>query len=389
MRGRDLLDAMEYIDDALVDEATQPVKMLADEATQSVKMLADEATQPVETLQNETQPDETLPGEAALPDEMLTSSHGSSRRLRFFYTAAGLLAAAGLSALAVHTYRHSGHTAAGVQEQPSSEIAAGNVPGQEPAAAADGNAEADTATGAAADESASADTASGAAADESTSADTASGAAADESTEADTASGAAADESAEADTASGTAADESTSADTASGAAADESTEADTADENTKQQAKATQEYTVIHGYPQDETGTAYVAVDYALPEKGTFFCTILLENAIGFYDGTDNTASRENGLPYAYAVCINVFGDAVRDDGAASGENYMLLSLSEDGRDKLKTEYRRLLELGYHVSLAENDDSVILTGTLTKEEIDSFKPLPEYGYIFQFENEE
>ena len=333
MRGRDLLDAMEYIDDALVDEATQPVKMLADEATQSVKMLADEATQPVETLQNETQPDETLPGEAALPDEMLTSSHGSSRRLRFFYTAAGLLAAAGLSALAVHTYRHSGHTAAGVQEQPSSEIAAGNVPGQEPAAAADGNAEADTA--------------------------------------------------------SGTAADESTSADTASGAAADESTEADTADENTKQQAKATQEYTVIHGYPQDETGTAYVAVDYALPEKGTFFCTILLENAIGFYDGTDNTASRENGLPYAYAVCINVFGDAVRDDGAASGENYMLLSLSEDGRDKLKTEYRRLLELGYHVSLAENDDSVILTGTLTKEEIDSFKPLPEYGYIFQFENEE
>ena len=369
MRGRDLLDAMEYIDDALVDEATQPVKMLADEATQSVKMLADEATQPVETLQNETQPDETLPGEAALPDEMLTSSHGSSRRLRFFYTAAGLLAAAGLSALAVHTYRLSGHTAARTQGQPtseSSEIAAGNVPGQEPAAAADEIAESDTATGAAADESAGTDTASGAAADESAESDTATGAAADESTEADMADNAAADESTDA------------------GIAEDAA-----ADENAKQQAKAAQEYTVIHGYPQDETGTAYVAVDYALPEKGTFFCTILLENAIGFYDGTYNTASRESGLPYAYAVRINVFGDAVGDGGDASGENYMLLSLSEDGRGKLRAEYQRLLELGYHVSLTENDDSVILTGTLTKEEIDSFRPLPDYGYIFQFENEE
>ena len=337
MRGRDLLDAMEYINDALIDEAALPDEMLVDEATQ-----------PGETLQNETPVDEALPDGGSM-------RRGSSRRLRFFYTAAGLLAAAGLSALAVHTYRLSGHTAAGAQGQPtseSSEIAARNVPGQEPAAAVDGNAGTDTASGAAADESAGADTATGAAADESAESDTATGAAADESTEAGIAEGAA-------------------------------------ADGNAKQQAKAAQEYTVIHGYPQDETGTAYVAVDYALPEKGTFFCTILLENAIGFYDGTDNTASRENGLPYAYAVCINVFGDAVRDDGAASGENYMLLSLSEDGRDKLKTEYRRLLELGYHVSLAENDDSVILTGTLTKEEIDSFKPLPEYGYIFQFENEE
>ena len=248
----------------------------------------------------------------------------------------------------------SGHTAAGAQGQPSSEsseIAAGNVPGQEPAAAADESAEADTA----------------------------SGAAADESTEADTATGAAADESAEADTASG-ATDESTDAGIAEDAAADG---------NAKQQAKAAQEYTVIHGYPQDKTGTAYVNVDYTLPEKGTFFCTILLENAIGFYDGTYNTASRESGLPYAYAVRINVFGDAVGDDGGASGENYMLLSLSEDGRGKLRAEYQRLLELGYHVSLTKNDDSVILTGTLTKEEIDSFRPLPEYGYIFQFENEE
>ncbi len=351
MRGRDLLDAMEYIDDALVDEAALPDEMLVDEATQ-----------PVETLQNETPVDEALPDGGS-------TRRGSSRRLRFFYTAAGLLAAAGLSALAIHTYRLSGHTAAGAQEQPtseSSEIAAGNVPGQEPAAAADGNAGADMASDAAADESAEADTASGVAADESTDAGIAEGAAADESAEADTASGAAADESSEA------------------GIAEDAA-----ADENTKQQAKAAQEYTVIHGYPQDETGTAYVNVDYALPEKGTFFCTILLENAIGFYDGTYNTASRESGLPYAYAVRINVFGDAVGDGGDASGENYMLLSLSEDGRGKLRAEYQRLLELGYHVSLTENDDSVILTGTLTKEEIDSFRPLPDYGYIFQFENEE
>lgn len=337
MRGRDLLDAMEYINDALIDEAALPDEMLVDEATQ-----------PGETLQNETPVDEALPDGGSM-------RRGSSRRLRFFYTAAGLLAAAGLSALAVHTYRLSGHTAAGVQEQPSSEsseIAAGNVPGQEPAAAADGNAGADAATGAAADEGAGTDIATDAAADENAEADTASGAAADESTEADMADGAA-------------------------------------ADGNTKQQAKAAQEYTVIHGYPQDETGTAYVNVDYALPEKGTFFCTILLENAIGFYDGTYNTASRESGLPYAYAVRINVFGDAVGDGDGASGENYMLLSLSEDGRGKLRAEYQRLLELGYHVSLAENDDSVILTGTLTKEEIDSFRPLPDYGYIFQFENEE
>lgn len=358
MRGRDLLDAMEYIDDALVDEAALPGETLVDEATQ-----------PGETLQNETPVDEALQPDETLQNETLTSSRGSSRRLRFFYTAAGLLAAAGLSALAVHTYRLSGHTAAGVQEQPSSEsseIAAGNVPGQEPAAAADGNAGADAATGAAADEGAGTDIATDAAADENAEADTASGAAADESTEADMADGAAADESAEADMADGAA-----------------------ADGNTKQQAKAAQEYTVIHGYPQDETGTAYVNVDYALPEKGTFFCTILLENAIEFYDGTDNTASRESGLPYAYAVRIDVFGDAVGDGGDASGENYMLLNLSEDGRGKLKTEYQRLLELGYHVSLTKNDDSVILTGTLTKEEIDSFRPLPEYGYIFQFENEE
>ena len=337
MRGRDLLDAMEYINDALIDEAALPDEMLVDEATQ-----------PGETLQNETPVDEALPDGGSM-------RRGSSRRLRFFYTAAGLLAAAGLSALAVHTYRLSGHTAAGAQGQPtseSSEIAARNVPGQEPAAAVDGNAGTDTASGAAADESAGADTATGAAADESAESDTATGAAADESTEAGIAEGAA-------------------------------------ADGNAKQQAKAAQEYTVIHGYPQDGTGTAYVNVDYALPEKGTFFCTILLENAIGFYDGTYNTASRESGLPYAYAVRINVFGDAVGDGGDASGENYMLLSLSKDGRGKLRAEYQRLLELGYHVSLTENDDSVILTGTLTKEEIDSFRPLPEYGYIFQFENEE
>ena len=127
-----------------------------------------------------------------------------------------------------------------------------------------------------------------------------------------------------------------------------------------------------------------YAIYCYAAPEKGEYFLHHYLDAAIKSYE-TD-TPAPNSATKYAYKVMITVFGDIINDNGETQ---YSTLNQSKDGRQKLKAEYERLLENGYDVSFTDTDKYCYITGIFTKEQLDNFTPQPEYGYAFSFEDED
>ena len=127
-----------------------------------------------------------------------------------------------------------------------------------------------------------------------------------------------------------------------------------------------------------------YAIYCYAAPEKGEYFLHHYLDAAIKSYE--TNTPSQNSATKYAYKVMITVFGDIINDNGETQ---YSMLNQSGNGRQKLKAEYERLLENGYDVSFTDTDEYCYITGIFTKEQLDNFTPQPEYGYAFSFEDED
>jgi len=138
----------------------------------------------------------------------------------------------------------------------------------------------------------------------------------------------------------------------------------------------------------------------YAVPKKGSCVIFAGLEAAIDYYDNgnktvepakpervdcyenENNTAGSEKMESYLYHVAIDVFGEADSDGSSGSMDE---LRYSEEGKEKLYQEYERMLSLGLNVSLSEEYE---LTGTLSREEIEGFEPIPDYGYTFRLINE-
>lgn len=135
---------------------------------------------------------------------------------------------------------------------------------------------------------------------------------------------------------------------------------------------------TIIDVFPPKQMEKDAVAQEEALrtescdaaPKKGQRILHSDLEAAMAYYGSTDES-------PVAFQVVIEVFGDRA-DDLVPYGE----LCLTDDGRDLLETEYLRLQQEGYQVSLSEDHQ---LTAVMTADELDSFQPLPEYGYVIRF----
>ncbi len=141
--------------------------------------------------------------------------------------------------------------------------------------------------------------------------------------------------------------------------------------------------YTIIDSR-KSVTEQPYAAYCYAAPEKGEYFLHHYLDAAIKSYE--TNSPAQNNATEYAYKAKITIFGDIINDNGETQ---YSTLNQSEDGHQKLKAEYERLLENGYDVSLTDTDEYYYITGIFTKEQLDNFKPQPEYGYAFSFEDED
>ncbi|MBO5033515.1 MAG: hypothetical protein J6D08_16820 [Lachnospiraceae bacterium] len=145
---------------------------------------------------------------------------------------------------------------------------------------------------------------------------------------------------------------------------------------------------TIIDTFPPGQTTQSEEqggAACYKAPEKGEWVYFHQLQNAFEYYDGAWNTIEESSPSVYVYQVVIGVFGDRTETDNEEKRIVYGELNASDDGRELLEAEYRRLLELGYQVSLSED---YLLTGTFTKAELEEFQASPDYGYAFYFENE-
>lgn len=151
----------------------------------------------------------------------------------------------------------------------------------------------------------------------------------------------------------------------------------DMKEEKSVSQESAKARYTVISDYSVNDGAVDCYA--YVVPERGKSFCHQHLMDAIEYYSARE----KESDSPlYAYAVVIDMFGDIETEDGI----HYEQLNRTDAGNELIEQEYRRLIELGYSVRLSEDFQFM---GTFTKEELDNFDALPEYGYAFRFENEE
>lgn len=141
--------------------------------------------------------------------------------------------------------------------------------------------------------------------------------------------------------------------------------------------------YTIISDYYDEKEDSVY---DYPVPGKGEFFCYHYLKETMEYYAEQEKEAGTADCPMYAYDVVIDIYGDI--DKGGSEGTHYDCLSMQNNsiaGSDMIEQEYRRLSELGYAVRLSEDFQ---LTGTFTKEELDTFQASPEYGYTFRFANE-
>lgn len=146
--------------------------------------------------------------------------------------------------------------------------------------------------------------------------------------------------------------------------------------------------YTVISDYYGEKEASVY---DYPVPEKGKFFCYHYLQETMKYYavlknagvdtDSSVNTSENTDSLIYAYDVVIDIYGE-IEKNGEVM--RYELGNADQDG-EKIEQEYRRLIDLGYAVRLSEDFQ---LTGIFTKVELDTFQVSPEYGYTFRFASE-
>lgn len=139
--------------------------------------------------------------------------------------------------------------------------------------------------------------------------------------------------------------------------------------------------YTVISKYSAADDSLASKTSGDAVPLKGEFLCTDSLQEAMEHYKTQEESSNSQGGEHYAYAVVIKVFGDIQTEPDAT----YDALELTDAGYELIEQEYRRLLEAGYNVRLSED---FRFTGTFTNEEIEGFEGLPEYGYLFGFDDE-
>ncbi len=159
---------------------------------------------------------------------------------------------------------------------------------------------------------------------------------------------------------------------------------ADMLDE-TKKQGIAVQEcmqYTIISDYYGEKDVSVY---DYPAPQRGEFYCYHYLSETMEYYEEQKNTAGTTNELVYAYHVVIDLYGETSDEDNRGTTYRALHMPATAAGNEKLEQEYRRLAELGYQVRLSEDFE---LTGTFTKEELDTFQASPEYGYTFRFADE-
>lgn len=150
--------------------------------------------------------------------------------------------------------------------------------------------------------------------------------------------------------------------------------------------------YTIISDYYGQKDDSVY---DYPVPEKGKVLCYHYLNETMKYYTALENTSETTDSSVntsktvdqsiYAYDIVIDVYGDIEREDSQDIRYQQLNLEETKEGNEMLNQEYMRLLELGYAVQLAEDFQ---LTGTLTKVEIDTFQALPEYGYVFRFAEE-
>lgn len=151
-------------------------------------------------------------------------------------------------------------------------------------------------------------------------------------------------------------------------------------------------QYTIISDYYGQKDDSVY---DYPVPEKGKVLCYHYLNETMKYYaalentsktaDSSINTSKTADQQIYAYDIVIDVYGDIERDGSQDIRYQQLNWEETKEGNEMLNQEYMRLLELGYAVQLAEDFQ---LTGTLTKVEIDTFQALPEYGYVFRFADE-
>lgn len=150
------------------------------------------------------------------------------------------------------------------------------------------------------------------------------------------------------------------------------------ASEEVSEEASRKNSYVIISDYYGEKDD----AVDcFAAPQRGTFFRYHYLDETVRSYTMQENTIEITDSPIYAYEVVIDVYGD----DGTDAIDPYRQLNGTGHGRELLEQEYRRLLGLGYAVSLSEE---YVLTGVFTMTEMDTFQASPEYGYAFRFESE-
>lgn len=146
--------------------------------------------------------------------------------------------------------------------------------------------------------------------------------------------------------------------------------------------------YIVIGDYYGEKDASVY---DYPIPEKGKFFCYHYLQETMNYYAALENVSEMANSSVnmsgtsdspiYVYDVVIDIYGAVEKDSEVI----YCDLINVDGGSEKIEQEYRRLIELGYAVRLSEDFQ---LTGTFTKVELDTFQASPEYGYSFRFSSE-
>lgn len=146
--------------------------------------------------------------------------------------------------------------------------------------------------------------------------------------------------------------------------------------------------YTVISDYYGEKDDSVY---DYPVPEKGKFFCYHYLQETMKYYaalenaseitDSSVNISATADSPIYVYDVVIDMYGETEENGEVIRYE----LGFSDRGTEEIEQEYRRLIDLGYAVRLSEDFQ---LTGTFTKVELDTFQASPEYGYTFRFASE-
>lgn len=117
--------------------------------------------------------------------------------------------------------------------------------------------------------------------------------------------------------------------------------------------------------------------VKYVMPEKGSYYYFVQLEDALIYYEGQENIK---------YYVEIYIFGDYLDDNnqlvyGELTGAER---KNNEQVQTQVQEEGKRLQDLGYEVELEEN----ILQGYLTRQELETFPIEEQYGYTFKFKNE-